>query len=594
VSVKYKLLVAFLLATVIPAITVILIYQQNVSKMMIDRDTKASVKESARSMQSIDRAFSQIEGVLLNFTSSANVNAYLQRVDGYNYSEEFAAQLISDMGSRLDSVMQFFREIENVYILPRKGAIPLFRGTDPLKITDDYTKKPLYRQSAMSPERIFWTTESAGSEGKIALSVTKGIVDPYTDEVLGVMIIQTRLSSLLESLAESTPEGENFYIADADDRLLFDSGIRTDASAYAALVANRPGERQGSYALKTDVRSYAASYTTSAVNGWRIYHTVPVNQIVQGINEITRLSWLFAGIFAVFAIAASIYAGVLLYRPVRLLTQAMREVENDRLNAEVPYSGRDEFGVMINAFNFLMKRIRRLLADITETEKKKTELTIQALQAQIMPHFLYNTLNTVLSMARLGKTDAIVGMIRALIDLLKISASNKKDIIRIREEIHYAKSYVKIMSYRHDVPLDVVYDVDPKLETHPILKFTLQPIIENSIFHAFDGFQGSPSLLIKIRESDDKRVTVEVSDNGVGMGDHEIAEIVSPSPVGGGSRSSRMTGIGLHNIHERYLTEYGHGYGLRISSALGEGTTVTVTYPLREEDETSADKSEYR
>lgn len=583
-SIKYKLFVAFLLATVLPATAVILIYHLKVSDMMIERDTKQALSESLHKMGNINRSFSQIEGVLLNFSSDPGVLVYLQRVSEQNYNDEYESKLLSEMAAKLDSVKLFFKDVESIYILPSNEAVPLHRGYEAVPFDGDYEDDPVYRRSISGPERIYWTLAMANGGKRPVLYISKGIIDPYSGDVLGVVSIHMGLANLFENLEEENLSGgETFFITDETKQIRYVSkGNTLELPVLQELIADPVRESTGSFLKAVDGLDYVVTYTTSYVNEWKIYHTVPSSTILDGIRQISGLTWMFAAVFILFAVGAALYVFILLYRPVRRLIRAMRGIEGGNLDLEIDPVSRDEFGMMIRTFNYLIKRVKQLLFDVTENEKKKTVLTIQALQAQIMPHFLYNTLNTVLSMARLGNTQAIIDMNRSLIDLLKISASNKSDRILIREELHYVKGYIKIMSYRYDMPIQVDYDVDPGLEKCQILKFTFQPIVENSIFHAFEGFQGPLQLRIRI-QLEGETVIAEISDNGIGIDDATVRSILQPaSQEGGRHRANRMTGIGLANVDERYRLEFGTAYGLRIESALGEGTRVTVLFPRTE------------
>ena len=218
-----------------------------------------------------------------------------------------------------------------------------------------------------------------------------------------------------------------------------------------------------------------------------------------------------------------------------------------------------------------------MIEDIKASQRKKAELEIRALQAQIMPHFLYNTLNCTISLARMGKTDVIIDMVASLIDLLRTSANNKERFITIRDEINYVKSYIRIMTYRYDIPVNVTYNVEEDLLNLGILKFTIQPIVENSFVHAFQGAKKNYEIQIRVF-SDDNWINIEITDNGAGMESNVLDEI-SGKLASSVEFKEKLTGIGLENIHQRLVLEFGEPSGLYITSKAGEGTTVKVIFP---------------
>ena len=578
-SLKYKLIIFFILISVIPATTIIYIYQNNASNILIDKNTQYSISMSVNKTDSIDRLFGDIENALLNICTSSKTLKYLEFVNSGNYYEDEMYILTSEVGEKLDTFLDLYQEIDSIYIMPKNDELPIFRGALNLKYTNDFLKQPAYTKSINNPERIIWTLQPDVSNNEFELTISKGIVNGYNNKMLGVLVISQKIKNLFTNLqTPSTNDGEFVLVMDENKQIIYrnKSGNANLELESKLLGVNKEAEN-GNFEIKLNKDLYLITYTTLKVNGWRIYYITPKINILRGINKILKLTWIISIFFAICAIIAAIYVFIILYNPIKKLIDAMNKIEDGNLDMEVNITSRDELGKLSHKFNYLIRQVRALINDVKEDQKKKSELEIKALQAQIMPHFLYNTLNCVISLARLNKTSIIVEMVGALIDLLRVSANNQIRIITIQEEVNYVKSYVLIMGYRYDIPFQISYDIEAGLENLKIQKFSIQPIVENSIIHAFNGAQKKCEIRICIF-SDQDYVYVEVHDNGVGMDQNSLNE-VNRKISNETAAKERFNGIGIENVHNRLLSEYGPPAGLHFTSNVGEGTTVRITYP---------------
>ena len=218
----------------------------------------------------------------------------------------------------------------------------------------------------------------------------------------------------------------------------------------------------------------------------------------------------------------------------------------------------------------LMDRVRR-----EETELRKTEL--KALQAQINPHFLYNTLDSIQWMCEQGRTEDAAKMVSSLARLFRISISRGHELITIRDELRHAESYLVIQSYRYKDQFTYSFDVDPSLENCLCNKITVQPLIENAIYHGLDRNveEGEIKISVKKAPDDENDILITVSDNGIGMTKEQCLSILK-------KERSDSSGIGVKNVNDRLKIYFGEKYGLSIESELDVGTTVTVRIPKKE------------
>ncbi|MGD2078001.1 MAG: histidine kinase [Chloroflexota bacterium] len=296
----------------------------------------------------------------------------------------------------------------------------------------------------------------------------------------------------------------------------------------------------------------------------------------------TRLSIMFMillpgvvgfSILAAWIISASIYV------PIKKLHNVTRTITGQDLQALVTTNNVDEITELGISFNLMIGQIRELLnAKMQEQENlKKAEL--RTLQAQINPHFLYNTLDTIVWMAESNKPDQVIEIVRALSSFFRIALSKGKDWISLRQELEHVESYLKIQRMRYRDILEYEIDVDEALLDSTILKLTLQPLVENALYHGIKSKRGGGLIVVSVKHGMLGDVVLEVRDDGVGFTPYKLAQIREILDGETGDITMKEGGFGLQNVNKRIKLYYGQQYGLAIQSHYRSGTQVTVTIP---------------
>ena len=279
-------------------------------------------------------------------------------------------------------------------------------------------------------------------------------------------------------------------------------------------------------------------------------------------------------------------------RPLTALSNTAHEVAKGNLNVpQLPVVVEDEVGVVTRSFNQMLESIRQNIEQLKESmerqaQMKERELLMEThlkeaqlkyLQAQINPHFLYNTLDAIAWMCEDGKNEDAEEMVTALARLFRISISKGHELIPIEKEVEHAKSYLKIENYRYKNKFTYSFEVEESCLSYLCNKITLQPIIENAIYHGVKQMIDEGEIWIRIFE-DGEDIIFQVEDNGIGMTEEQCREILRKEP---GDR----TGIGIKNVNDRIKIYFGSNYGLNITSELDEGTCVTIRMPKVREEE---------
>lgn len=316
------------------------------------------------------------------------------------------------------------------------------------------------------------------------------------------------------------------------------------------------------------------------------YMLFEVNQAEERYKEnqerFTQLSILYMillpgvvgfSFLAAWIISASIYV------PIKKLHDVTTTITGEDLQALVTTNNVDEITELGLSFNLMISQIRDLLnAKMLEQENlKKAEL--RTLQAQINPHFLYNTLDTIVWMAEANKSDQVIEIVRALSSFFRIALSKGKDWISLRQELEHVQSYLTIQKMRYRDILDFRIEVDDSLLDSTILKLTLQPLVENALYHGIKTKRAGGEIVVSAQRGEQDRVVLEVRDDGVGFTPYKLVQIREMLAGETDEITMKEGGFGLGNVNKRIKLYYGLPYGLAIESQYRGGTKVTVTIP---------------
>lgn len=347
------------------------------------------------------------------------------------------------------------------------------------------------------------------------------------------------------------------------------AGLKSeDTEALAAL-------EDGAYADDTVIYSVASV----GESGWRAVGVSYVDELVnRNVNDMIRLSlWLAVVVLAV-AVLTSWLLSRLIGKPLRGLASAMESFESDADHFTYrPVGGTREVQELSDSFEHMVLRIQELMTTVREEEVNLRKTELKALQAQINPHFLYNTLDSIAWMCEQGRNADAVKMVHALARLFRISISRGHELIPIAKELEHAESYLQIQMYRYKNQFTYTFDVDPDCLGYYCNKITIQPIIENSINHGLDLMVEEGRIDVRVRFDGDD-IVFSVQDNGVGMSPEQLEAIMQHGPTD-------RTGIGIKNVNDRLKIYFGRSYGLSITSEPDVGTCVEIRMPrIREGD----------
>ena len=397
------------------------------------------------------------------------------------------------------------------------------------------------------------------------LSAGSGVQQPSS---LLVEISHSSIASFLQPAIEGN--SNRVFIFDSNGNPIFhpDENHPLISSDEDRRLFERISSGSSSFDFRYEGKPYIVTVSRTATTDWYLAIAVDTATLLSSTraasHQVTMITLLvLAGlIFCAWMISR------LITRPVFQLASAMKQVEDNRLDITLPpLRGYEEISVLSNGFNNMLAHIRRLLTDIRKEEEEKREAELKMLQAQINPHFLYNTLNVIRWRAVMHNEQIISKMVLSLIRLLEFSGQKTAEFVTIEKEVEHAKSYVELIQYQYGDKFAVDYQISSQLLSCYTIKFILQPLIENAIFHGLIPMEDIGQLYVSIQPDADK-IHFTIYDNGVGM----------EFPKGGYTPAFR--GLGLSNVNERLCRHFGKEAGLRIQSRINEGTRIDFEIPF--------------
>lgn len=307
--------------------------------------------------------------------------------------------------------------------------------------------------------------------------------------------------------------------------------------------------------------------------GWKVIGVTYTDELVSNKQEIRTTAILAAILFLIVALAISIFLSFRLTKPIKRLESLMKKVEKGDFNTRVEVESADEIGKLSRSFNLMISKIKDLMGQIVQEQEMKRVSELKAMQAQIHPHFLYNTLDSIIWMAEMGKMAEVVKMTSALAKLFRSSISKGDELVPIQVELEHIHNYLTIQNIRYKNKFTYSIDVDPSIHDCKILKILLQPLVENAIYHGLKQQAVIGHITITGRR-DLGDIVIKIIDDGVGMSEDQLAALSMKW-----RQNEEGKGVGLENVNSRIRLYFGESYGLGISSELEEGTTITLRIP---------------
>lgn len=405
----------------------------------------------------------------------------------------------------------------------------------------------------------------------------------YVDDGImksGVVCVQYYtdfVESILNSLKNE--KTEYCYLVDGNNQLLYHPFMRLIQSDLYEEKTLEYVQECSDYLLKTyGDTQWVMEKQQIGYTGWNI---VVVNSLTNMRAENVNIYYMIWLVLLLVGIVL-IFLDILLLRnftdPIYQLMHTMKEFGKGNYQEKAKEAGIGELKSLSEHFNIMADRLQKQMDEIRENEREKQRMEKKLLQSQINPHFLYNTLDSIIWMIQSGEYEGAEQMVSLLAKFFRVSLSKGKDMIPLEKELEHAASYLAIQNIRFKDKFEFCVNADKGLMKYLCPQLSIQPLLENAIYHGMEGMYEDGEIEINVYEKDNV-ICIDVADNGLGMTAEKIDYIMNNKVVS----SKRGSGIGVRNVNERIKLIYGEEYGISITSELDEGTTATITIPKLEE-----------
>ena len=409
-------------------------------------------------------------------------------------------------------------------------------------------------------------------------SAMRMIYDP-SSIISPLAVIRADISekNILDSISRTSITPNGFFLLLRDQELLLSSNQDIDAHLQDDLISKLPNLATGTWErITSQNKIYYLQYQTLGNNSWLLATILPYDDIFSLSREMREEMLIVVILLGSIAYSLAYAISQSTLKRVSLLTQAMQAVEVGDVTVRPKPMGKDEIGQLTGNFVRMMDRLDTLMEEKVEYGRQIKNLELKALQAQINPHFLYNSLDLISCTAIMHNVPEISTMVNALAKFYKLSLSRGREVITISEELTHARLYLQIQNLRFDNKVNVIWQVEEELLDCQIIKIVLQPILENAIIHGIFEKETKTGTLEMSAFRYEKGIQIVVKDDGVGMEESTLLANFGPTKE---EITETTGGYGVRNINDRLHLAYGNDYGLACETTLGKGTTVTISIP---------------
>lgn len=582
ISIFKKLVITFVFIIIVPLIISFYVYQIKANNMIVSQLSSETMNSIDLVSKSIDSLLGRMTSIALYVNDDGSIKDIILQ-ETQNQSEVSALSPENENLSKLNRINKFNNIISNIAfnMVGTRSYITIVTSSGQRYTNWAYEgdRTDLYLNQYLTEEKetsLVWKAveknyiESDATVHPYVITLVKNIFNSSGTRWYGTFII-------------SIPESEISKLMSPDDKLqtrvILDENMQVISSTKKEWLTKSfdeiydfklPANQKG-YFTFDDAKSGKLIISFDTIRNWKVVDIKSYDSVTKQMDNVRNQLLVVNAVFMLVFLGISVIIAQGITKPLRRLTNMMLSTD-----LESPYSERaskryDEVGILENSFNVMRSNIKTLMQNNLDNERKKRDAELKSLQAQISPHFLFNTLNAVRWAAINNNTKKAADMVLALSNLLRMTVVKGDELITVEEEINNLKNYAAIFQMRHSIEFQLSCNVEEDVLQYKIPKLLLQPLAENAIIHGFKGitYKGSVEITSCKKEG---FVILCVKDNGVGF------NLNSP-PEEEDIRKVKFSGIGIKNVDERIKLYFGEKYGLNIISNLGEGTVIEVRLP---------------
>jgi two-component system sensor histidine kinase YesM len=596
--IKNRLAVSFAVLTLVPVMITGLYAYYKSSEAIKNKISTYSIQITNQVSENVKNELMKLENDSVDIAFSDLVQYALAN---YNYMSEWEKNDIeANLQRTLAKRFSFSHSVSDVLVYTEKGDKLIAYGDTyfQFKLRQDYLIN-LIRDIKTKNGVPLWTIEDSNVEeetdnteyrannyGKAGIMIARSFKSLEQDFDAGYIIIridEKYITNIIKDINIGT--GSSLLILNNDGIVISGRGQGIEAAKpyenselIQTLITNR---ENGVYSFNSSItgKKSLIAYTYIPSSDWYVVSIIPFSYLNAETMEIGINIAILGIISFLLALLVSFLVSRSISKPLSKLVVSMNNVKKGNFVVRIADNSRDELGEMTVHFNNMVKEIQYLIEEVKKRENLKRVAELKALQAQISPHFLSNTLNTVRWLANIQNAENISSITKSLIQLLQASMGKGSELITIREEVQYVKDYLNIMDYRYYDKFKVHFEIEESIMEFKILRFILQPIVENSLIHGIEPISGQGIIVLKGYSNGDE-LHITITDNGIGIPPDDLNNLMQDRLTS--KKSSTLSGIGIWNVDERIKLYFGEKYGVTIESVPNLFTAVEITIPVVE------------
>ena len=576
-SIRNSIFIYFTITSLVAVLLIVISIYSRLSSQLYD-----TVKQE--NVNLVNRVDSSMEVYLRNIMKLSDT-IYYGIIKNTNLSEDSIGEkltlLYNNNKEQVSNIALISKEGEPISVVPAARFRKNFKAEDEEWFVNALNKTENIHFTLPHVQKMF---EKGDNGYNWVISMSRAVeitVGGSTEQA--VLLIEMAYQGLEEVLDEVTlGNGGYIYLMDSNGDLIWHPKFELIASGRVKennLVA--AGYDDGSREEIFNGTRQTVVTKTVGYTGWKLVGVIKGTGISLNMLK-TRLFIVFVILLIIFiVILINSYISFRVTNPIRELEKSVKALEEGNLDADIYMGGSYEVQHLGKSVQDMKFRIKGLMQDIVNEHEEKRKSEFDSLQAQINPHFLYNTLDIIVWQIENEKQSEAVHTVTALARFFRLSLGKGKNIVTVKDEIEHVKNYLMIQHMRFKNKFDYEFDIAEDVLELPSLKLMLQPLVENAIYHGMEFMDGDGMIMVKAWREEDE-LYLSVADNGLGMTEDKVEMILTGKSTSGNGRGS---GIGVKNVNERIKLYFGEAYGLTIDSEPDEGTTVIIHLPAKDEKE---------
>ncbi|ADL70107.1 sensor histidine kinase [Thermoanaerobacterium thermosaccharolyticum] len=560
-----KILLSYILIIVIPLIMVATITGNITSRYINEKAKETSYQTLNQANKNISKMLENMKNALLYVSMNKELQYFLSRSGAetpFNVSREIIAIRNSILLPKIFN--ENYSSIE-IFALHKDQYLTRLEQNDVMssKVVEN---KEWYKKTLEINGKLFWYVNN--DFGKQMISVSRLVFDVknFTKPiaVISVDMDMSKIASIISDI--NLGKSSKIYIIDDKGKLIYSE----DNSYLYKYGLKMYGNNSGNSLITVNGNKMMVIYNTLQ-NGWKLIGMVSLDELNEKARVIRNLIYITALLSLATASLISLYFSHSISYPIIELASEMKKAENGDFNMHIGEKWSGEIGVLYSSFNYMIKKINELIYEVYLSKIKEKDAELKALQAQINPHFLYNTLDSINWIAIEHKIPEISKIVNSLASILRYSINKGNDISTVEKEINHVESYIIIQKIRFKDKFEADFNIDKRILPYKTIKLILQPLVENAVIHGIESYEGKGEILINGYLSEEGNIIFEVINNG-NLIDLDLVNDILNTPA------DDRENYGIKNVNERIKLYYGKQYGLNYQIINGR-TIASITIP---------------